>query len=45
MVRLDLPDSSDERILQCVKNKHDEEIIKRSAMVRAGMPGIWAVCS
>jgi hypothetical protein len=43
MVRLDLPESSGERILQCVKNKYDEETIKRSALVVAGMPGIWAV--
>ena len=45
MVRLDLPESSGERILQCVKKKYDEETIKMSALVRAGVPGIWAVCS
>ena len=44
MISIDLAEGTDERMRQSVSEGNNEKIIKRSAIVRAGIPGLWSVC-
>ena len=41
---IDLAEGTDERMRQSVIEGNDEKIIKRGAIVRTGIPGLWSVC-
>ena len=41
---IDLAEGTDERMHQSVIEGNDEKIIKRGAIVRTGISGLWSVC-